>query len=95
MVVGFGVLRIECDGAIEVGDGSVHVALGVFGNAAVHVAHGVCRIEVDGAIEVGHGSVQIAFFSFLNATVIVIRRGILCGGLRCDPRHRAWPGGVV
>jgi hypothetical protein len=100
VVVRNGEVRIEFNGAIEVGDGAVQIALGLievgdaavlidlgfFGKATVVVGTGVFRIKFDGAVVVGDGAVHIVVGLFGKAALVVVRRER--GSLSCGDSRK-------
>ena len=65
-----GVLRVELDRLIEVGDGAVGVALHAVGHAAVVEGHRHAGIELDRLVEVGDGAVEIALVAVGETAVV-------------------------
>ena len=55
-----GEVRFEPDGLLELGDGSVELALGVKRGTQVVVRLGEVRVEPDGLLELGDGGVELA-----------------------------------
>ena len=57
VVVGVGVVGVEFDGLVVIGQGLVVAALVVVGDAPVDVGLGVVGVEFDGLVVVGQGFV--------------------------------------
>ena len=62
-------------GAGVVSDGSVEIAFGVLGVAAIVVGSGVIRFEFDEVIVVGDGTVEVAL-GFFGVAAIVVGNGV-------------------
>src|SRR4029077_1877271 len=80
VVVGVGVVRLEPDRLVIVGDGAIEVAPPVPGNPTVDVAVRRFRIEPDGRVEIRNGAVELAPVPQDVAAVVVGDRLVFRGG---------------
>ena len=67
-------VRIDLDGAVEVGDGALVVALQPVGRAAIVVGDVVIGIEPDRLLEVGDGAVGSPLGGVRAAAIVVGQR---------------------
>jgi hypothetical protein len=62
VAIGAGVLRIEPDRVVQIGDGAVEVALVGVNDGAVEIDAGVSGIKPERVIIVGDGMIEVALF---------------------------------
>jgi hypothetical protein len=79
--------RIEPDRLVEIGNGTIEVALAIEGGAAVVEGIGVFRIAPDRLIEIGDGTREVALGLVGDATVVE-RLGVI----RIEPDRNALGG---
>src|SRR5208337_2446769 len=92
VVVRRGVLGVEADRLVEIGDGLVVLPFGVPGVAAAVVRQGDLGVEADRLVEIGDGLVVLPL-GVPGEAAVVVRRGVL--GVEADRLVEIGDGFVV